>query len=614
MYGTTTAYGSASSSASLLTSHSISLTGLSSGATYHYAVVSADAQGNTATSSDQTFATGSVTFNPSDKTAAITLSNGNLTAASNNGSAVAAVRSTTSHSSGKYHVESTIDNAPNSGDWGIGIAGGSHSYSSYCGSSVDTRSLCLYGSGLKYFNGSSSSLFSTPFGHNGDVIAMEVDFDNNLIWFKDVTTGSNWNNSSSANPATEVGGVSISSVTGGPFFFIAEPDDTNAQVTVNVGASVYAQTPSTGFLNWDGSDPNGIYGNFTLSYSDDFTGSSVSAVGPSTPNASYFMTRGYGGPTSGIEFRGTFGTVSDPGYMTDPFHTGYNDYNRNVAVGYSNVRQSSSILTLQARAATNAEKNTFTDPTNVQNVDAILSTDGAVGFFPATNASIIVEGRMRFTAAGSAPLGWNPAFWITSNAPTVFDGHDEWHIFEAFDSSAQLNVYLCSASNTCSYSTTAGTWSNSAAYDGNYHTYSIVLNNNGSNNGPVYVYLDGVRRFTVAKDANASLLPMYFMIDSWFASSADTFNQTLWNNSGTLTTSGASVDVDWVKVWRQNGLPNYTPMTSVSDLQLAYNGAGSIVLPSAATLWGDSSLTEYVQCRPMESNEPGTNATSISYR
>jgi hypothetical protein len=57
VYGTTSSYGSATSSASLVTSHSIGVTGLSASTSYHYAVVSADTQGNTATSSDQTFTT-----------------------------------------------------------------------------------------------------------------------------------------------------------------------------------------------------------------------------------------------------------------------------------------------------------------------------------------------------------------------------------------------------------------------------------------------------------------------------------------------------------------------------------------------------------------------------
>jgi hypothetical protein len=61
VYGSTSAYGSATSSLSLVTSHSIGVTGLTSATTYHFAVVSVDAQGNTATSSDHTFTTTDVT-------------------------------------------------------------------------------------------------------------------------------------------------------------------------------------------------------------------------------------------------------------------------------------------------------------------------------------------------------------------------------------------------------------------------------------------------------------------------------------------------------------------------------------------------------------------------
>jgi len=62
VYGATSAYGSATSSASLITSHSIGVTGLTASTLYHYAVVSTDGQGNTATSSDQTFSTTALSF------------------------------------------------------------------------------------------------------------------------------------------------------------------------------------------------------------------------------------------------------------------------------------------------------------------------------------------------------------------------------------------------------------------------------------------------------------------------------------------------------------------------------------------------------------------------
>ena len=77
-YGLTTGYGTASSSAALVTSHSITLSGLTAEATYHFQVQSVDAQGNTATSSDQTFTTTAV-FSPADLSPALWLATDDLT-------------------------------------------------------------------------------------------------------------------------------------------------------------------------------------------------------------------------------------------------------------------------------------------------------------------------------------------------------------------------------------------------------------------------------------------------------------------------------------------------------------------------------------------------------
>jgi len=57
VYGTTASYGSATTSSTLTTSHSIGITGLATSTTYHYAVVSTDSFGNTSTSSDESFTT-----------------------------------------------------------------------------------------------------------------------------------------------------------------------------------------------------------------------------------------------------------------------------------------------------------------------------------------------------------------------------------------------------------------------------------------------------------------------------------------------------------------------------------------------------------------------------
>ncbi len=64
-YGTTTSYGNVVNNDSLTMNHTMALTGLAPGTTYHYKVVSVDAGGNTAMSTDGTFAT---LANPADVT------------------------------------------------------------------------------------------------------------------------------------------------------------------------------------------------------------------------------------------------------------------------------------------------------------------------------------------------------------------------------------------------------------------------------------------------------------------------------------------------------------------------------------------------------------------
>jgi hypothetical protein len=63
-YGGTIAYGSASSSSALVTSHSIIIRGLSSNTIYHYRVESTDISGNRATSTDHTFRTAAPDITP----------------------------------------------------------------------------------------------------------------------------------------------------------------------------------------------------------------------------------------------------------------------------------------------------------------------------------------------------------------------------------------------------------------------------------------------------------------------------------------------------------------------------------------------------------------------
>jgi hypothetical protein len=72
-YGTTTSYGQTTTlNTSLVTSHSVNVTGLTAGTLYHYQVVSKDSSGNSANSADATFTTQSAGGDTTPPTVSIT--------------------------------------------------------------------------------------------------------------------------------------------------------------------------------------------------------------------------------------------------------------------------------------------------------------------------------------------------------------------------------------------------------------------------------------------------------------------------------------------------------------------------------------------------------------
>ncbi len=60
-YGLTTSYGTTNNNPTLVTTHSVSLTGLSCGTQYHYKITSVDGSSNSASTADSTFLTSACT-------------------------------------------------------------------------------------------------------------------------------------------------------------------------------------------------------------------------------------------------------------------------------------------------------------------------------------------------------------------------------------------------------------------------------------------------------------------------------------------------------------------------------------------------------------------------
>ncbi len=169
----------------------------------------------------------------------VTLSNSDLTVTHSNTS-TALARSIHQKCLGKYYIEYTITTWANGND-GVGFAESSATPANVIASTHDTA---IFRSGNIWANnGTSTSLGAVA---NGDRIDAAIDLTASLVWYR--KNGGNWNNSGAANPATGVGGISISTyVSYAPH---CSMDGSGTQVvTANFGASAFAGTVPSGFTS-----------------------------------------------------------------------------------------------------------------------------------------------------------------------------------------------------------------------------------------------------------------------------------------------------------------------------------------------------------------------------
>jgi hypothetical protein len=198
------------------------------------------------------------TFDPAHTDANLSLSGGNLIASLGSaGGPYVNTRTIASHSSGKIYNEFVDTNdSGNSNSVCVGLLNSSQVTNNYLGSS--SNSVGYFGggggSGTVSINGST---VATVQGYaQGNTISMAEDTTGQLVWFG--VNGGIWNNSGSANPATGVGGISISGVTGPYFGGVCENGSgTGLVMTGNFGAASPGYTYFTSY----GSQLSG-YGNF----------------------------------------------------------------------------------------------------------------------------------------------------------------------------------------------------------------------------------------------------------------------------------------------------------------------------------------------------------------
>lgn len=192
------------------------------------------------------------TLDPATKGANVTLGGSNLQASGENSGAGAAI-TTTSKSSGKWYFEWTYPTIAGflDGNAFVGITGAGFSTGGALGDAAD--SIGVADGGSIYMNGSFQQTDGGGQRGLGDVTGVALDVGSQLIWFKRLTGGSfNWNNSGSADPVAEVGGISFAAVTGPYFAGIGFLHTANlvGPFTINVGATTFTGSTPSGYSPW----------------------------------------------------------------------------------------------------------------------------------------------------------------------------------------------------------------------------------------------------------------------------------------------------------------------------------------------------------------------------
>lgn len=247
-------------------------------------------------------------WNSADKGATISLSNGDKTATHTGTAGDDGVRGTVSRTTGKWYFE-TANVFGASADNSVGIARATPTFAQIAANAANA---CVtFRSGSIFLNTANTGALSGADMTGSHTIDVAVDLDNKRIWFRG--NGSNWNNNVANNPATNTGGIDITSITGAALFPVTTLFElsTPASSTFN-GTGSFARSQPSGFNAWE-VDPVSVFltpGTTTWNVPGDWqsNGAIIEAVGPGGNGANAVVTPLGGGAGQG----GGYGRVANP--------------------------------------------------------------------------------------------------------------------------------------------------------------------------------------------------------------------------------------------------------------------------------------------------------------
>jgi hypothetical protein len=187
------------------------------------------------------------------------------------GAQFCSARTTTSVASGKYYWEMTDSVEAGGQILSLFMSGSVAMFGTNC----SAQNCSGYaGNGGLYIGGAQVATLQT--WGQGNTIAFAIDFTAQKVWAKVI--GGNWDNNTTDDPGTGVGGYSMSTMTGAPFYVAAAlyGSPAGAKASFNFGASAYAGTVPSGFVNWPANNLP-ILGNLTANVNYQSTTTAVPA-------------------------------------------------------------------------------------------------------------------------------------------------------------------------------------------------------------------------------------------------------------------------------------------------------------------------------------------------
>lgn len=239
-------------------------------------------------------------------TSGVTFSNANLTALAGSGSLANSLiaQSVEGKTAGKWYVEFTFNAASGNNDavgliTSLGVYGLSGDFAIGFDNLATSWGYYNVNGHIVNSAGASGAVNNVAYAA-GDVIAMAIDLDNELLWFRH-NTGAWVGTSGTPNPATATGGFSLSpAVSFGRCYPACNMSGNLAKFTANFGASSFTGAVPSGFTaGWTNTTAGTYFGTFATSGR---TGAALVAAPASGDKVATKWTAGLTGALSSISF------------------------------------------------------------------------------------------------------------------------------------------------------------------------------------------------------------------------------------------------------------------------------------------------------------------------